>query len=164
MNPLLIAPPEVWFPIKDGDAEARAFFDRHYSRKHYKDGRLPKLFVGPGEKMVLRTPDGTALWVWRKFKSGDSQTGLNCAVFRNEGKTLSSALILAAEERAWTRWPKQRCYTYVDPKKVQSKNPGYCYEVAGWRKCGVTKWNKLIIYEKYWDCRPSVPARGEEKP
>lgn len=41
--------------------------------------------------------DGKALWVWRRFKSGDGQEGLNCAVFRNEGAVLSSDLILAAD-------------------------------------------------------------------
>ena len=138
-------------PIKDGDNEARDFFDRHYSRKKYADGRKSKLFVGPGEKMVLRTPDGQALWVWRKFISGDGQRGLNCSVFRNESGALSSMLILAAEDMAWRRWPKQRCFTYVNAKKIKSNNPGYCFEKAGWRKCGVTKWNKLIILEKYWD-------------
>ena len=150
MNPYLIST-GTWMPIKDGDDEARAFFENHYSRKKYADGRNPKLFAGPGAKMVLRTPCGKALWVWRKFISGDGQQGLNCAVFRNEGAGLSSTLILAAEDYAWTKWEKQRCFTYVNPEKVKSNNPGYCFEMAGWRKCGVTKWNKLVIYEKYWD-------------
>ena len=59
MNPFLLSP-STWVPIKDGDDEARAFFDRHYSRYFYKDGRRPLLFVGPGQKMVLRTPCGRA--------------------------------------------------------------------------------------------------------
>lgn len=160
MNPYLIAT-GVWEPIKDGNPEALAFFDNHYSRYHYADGRKPKLFVGPGEKMVLRTACGRALWAWRKFKNDDGQQGLNCAIFRNEGAGLSSALILAAEDFAWTRWPVQRCYTYVDPKEVKSINPGYCFEAAGWRKCGVTKKRKLIIYEKYWG-EPRPAADGQE--
>jgi hypothetical protein len=45
-----------WFGVKDGDPAAKALFDQHYSKHHYKDGRRPKLFVGPGEKMVLMTP------------------------------------------------------------------------------------------------------------
>lgn len=147
MNPYLIAA-GIWMPIKDGDPGALAFFNNHYSRKKYADGREQKLFVGPGEKMVLRTPCGKALWAWRKFLSDDGQQGLNCAVFRNEGAGLSSVLILAAEDCAWTRWEKQRCFTYVDPKKVKSKNPGYCFEMAGWKRVGVTKKNKLIIYAK----------------
>lgn len=137
-----------WFAVKDGDNMARGLFDRHYSRHFYKDNRKPKLFVGPGEKMVLMTSDGAALFVWRKFKSADHQEGVNCAVFRNEGHTLSSELILEAEQLAWTRWPNERLYTYVSPKKIRSSNPGFCFLKAGWNKCGITKVNKLIILEK----------------
>jgi len=61
---------------------------------------------------------------------------------------LSSELIRAAEVFAWDRWPGQRLYTYVNPRKVQSRNPGYCFLMAGWRKCGVTKTRRLIIFEK----------------
>jgi hypothetical protein len=138
-----------WFSVKDGDAMARGLFNRHYSRHFYKDGRNPKLFVGPGEKMVLMTTDGRALFVWRKFISKDNQQGINCAIFRNEGNELSSSLILEAEEIARQKWPNEtRFYTYVAPKKILSRNPGFCFIKAGWSKCGVTKTNKLIILEK----------------
>jgi hypothetical protein len=23
-------------------------------------------------------------------------------------------------------------FTYVDPRKIRSRNPGYCFKVAGW--------------------------------
>jgi hypothetical protein len=139
---------EYWFAVKDGDMVARSIFDRHYSRHFYEDGRKPKLFVGPGEKMVLMTSDYKALFVWRKFKSDDSQKGVNCAIFRNEGDVLSSSLILEAERLAWDRWPEERFYTYVNAAKIQSTNPGCCFIKAGWRKCGITKVNKLVILEK----------------
>ncbi len=138
----------VWLKIKDGNGTARKLFDRHYSRYLYKDGRRPKLFVGPGEKMVLMTPDQSALFVWRKFISGDGQEGVNCSVFRNEGPLLSSYLILEAEKLAYERWGNQRFYTYINPSKIRSTNPGYCFKKAGWSVCGVTKVNKLIIMEK----------------
>lgn len=137
----------AWYPAKDGDSRARALFDRHYSRYRYADGRKPKLFVGPGEKMVLLTSDCTALFVWRKFISGDGQQGVNCAIFRNEGTIQSSQLILQAMELAWSRWPNERLYTYVDGKAVKSCNPGYCFKKAGWRKCGETKTHGLTILE-----------------
>ena len=137
-----------WYGVKDGDPVARSIFDRHYSRRHYKDGRKPKLFVGPGEKMVLMTSDASALFVWRKFISDGGQSGVNCAVFRNEGNALSSALILEAEELAWERWPGERLYTYVWPAKIRSTNPGFCFQKAGWRKCGITKKKRMIILEK----------------
>jgi len=137
-----------WYSVLDGDGVARDIYNRHYSRYHYADGRKPKLFVGPGEKMVLLGQDSKALFVWRKFINDDGQTGVNCAVFRNEGTHLSSELILEAEQLAWSRWPGERLYTYVNGTAVQSSNPGYCFIKAGWRKCGVTKKLGLIIFDK----------------
>jgi hypothetical protein len=137
-----------WFEARDGDDRAREIFDRHYSRKRYADGRKPKLFVGPGEKLVMVTSEADALFVWRKFKSGDGQQGVNCAVFRNEGATRSSVLIVDAEGIAQRRWPRERMFTYVNPSKLRGSNPGCCFKKAGWRKIGITKWNKLLIFEK----------------
>ena len=137
-----------WHECRDGDDGAREIYDRHYSRYHYADGRKPKLFVGPGEKCVLITEAGDAVWCWRKFKDASGQQGINNAIFRNEGETLSSLLILDAEEIAWARWPGERLYTYVKPTGIRSTNPGACYKKAGWRVCGLTKWNKLVILEK----------------
>lgn len=138
----------TWIPILDGDEEARRFFDRHYSRKRYADGRQPKLFVGPGQKLVLTTPCRRALFVWRKFISGDGQQGINCAIFRNEGAGLSSDLIRDADTLADERWPGERHYTYVNQRRVLSRNPGYCFIAAGWQRCSMTKWNKLLILER----------------
>ena len=136
-----------WFSIKDGDPRGRWMVNRHYSARHYKDGRKPKLFVGPGEKRVLMTTDGMALFVWRKFKDDSGQVGVNCSVFRNEGPYLSSELILEAEELAWNKWPDERLYTYVNPKSIRSINPGYCFKMAGWVQCGITR-GGLVILEK----------------
>jgi hypothetical protein len=137
-----------WHEAKDGNAEARELFDRHYSRYRYKDGRKPKLFCGPGEKTVLLTEAADALFVWRKFRSADGQQGVNCAIFRNESNILSSLLILDAEQIAWKRWPGERLYTYVKALAIRSSNPGYCYKLSGWKTCGITKVNKLVILEK----------------
>lgn len=139
---------ENWYRSKDGNEHARTLFHRHYSYRPYADGREPKLFCGPGEKMVLLTREADALFVWRRFQSADGQEGINCAVFRNESTILSSELILEAEEAAWTRWEKQRIFTYVNSRAIKSQNPGYCFIRAGWQKCGITKWNRLTILEK----------------
>lgn len=143
-----------WLPVNDGDPRAFAITRRHYSYREYADNRRRNpsnpnrfLFVGPGEKMVLMTADCRALFVWRKFISLDNQSGVNCSVFRNESHYLSSELILEAEHLAWGRWPGERLYTYVNPRKVNSKNPGYCFQMAGWDKCGKTK-SGLLILEK----------------
>lgn len=139
---------EFWFRTKDGDAVAREIFHRHYSHRPYRDGRQPRLFVGPGEKEVLITAKGDALFVWRKFKSADGQQGVNCAVFRNESPLLGSELILDAELIANQRWPGQRLFTYVNIGKIRSRNPGCCFQKAGWKFCGITKHNRLFIFEK----------------
>ena len=139
-----------WVSVKDGDCRARALFERHYSANMSRRRRTQaRQFVGPGEKLVLLTPTCDALFVWRleRYRSDDS-FGANCAVFRNEGRTLSSDLILAAETWAQRRWPFiPRFFTYVNPAEVQSANPGYCFRKAGWRRCGVSK-QGLLRFEK----------------
>lgn len=152
---LLSAPPistvrltEHWHVAKDGDPAGLFLYERHYSAHKYKDLRIRKLFCGPGEKIVLLTGEGNALFVWRKFKDDSGQAGVNCAVFRNESENKSSKLILEAERVGWCRWPGERFYTYVDPKAVEDKqDPGFCFIVAGWRVHGKTK-GGLTILEK----------------
>jgi hypothetical protein len=146
-QPFLLISDATWIEVKDGDPSGRSLFRRHYSYKPYRDGRNPALFVGPGEKMVLLTPDCKALFVWRKYVSDDGQEGVNCSVFRNEGAGLASELIREADRLAWERWPGLRHFTYVNAKKVRSTNPGCCFLKAGWKRCGVTKWRKLLIME-----------------
>ncbi len=141
-----------WLLAKDGDPILFQIYRRHYSCLN-KNPKI-KQFVGPGEKMVLTTPDYSALWVWRKFidHAEPKQQGVNCAVFRKEGNGLSSDLILAAEEWAWDRWSGERLYTYINGKKIMSTNPGYCFLMAGWKKCGNTK-GGLTILEKVAPCQ-----------
>lgn len=134
-----------WIITKDGDSFARQLADRHYSRK--KKGAA--LFCGPGEHLVLVTPDYRALFVWRKsVYRKDGQTGVECTLFRNEGPILSSTLILEAEKFARQKWPGERLFTYVWDAKVKSTNPGCCFQKAGWRKCGRNKDGRLTILEK----------------
>lgn len=146
-QPFLL-PSGLWTEVYDGNSTAFSLFRRHYS--FGRSARIPESehrIAGPGQKMLLLTADANALFVWRKFISKDDQKGINCAVFRNEGTVRSSDLIRAAMELAWSRWPGERFYTYVNPRKVRSPNPGYCFLQAGWRKCGLTKTRKLLILE-----------------
>ena len=117
-------------------------YRRHYSaprRLSNHDRRI----AGPGEKMVLITPDAAALWVWRKFiESGaDTTKGVNCAVFRLEDNQswLASDLVRAAVELATVRWPGERLYTYVNPQRIRSTNPGCCFKMAGWKVARTTR-------------------------
>lgn len=114
---------EGWIEVKDGNDTARSIFDRHYSRYIYSDGRKPKLFVGPGQKLVLLRRDARAMFVWRKFISANGQEGVNCAIFRNEGCERSSDLIREADAVADDRWPGERHYTYVAANKVKAPIP-----------------------------------------
>jgi hypothetical protein len=149
-----------WIVGQDGESELRAIYERHYSCYHYKDGRKPKKFTGPGEIIVLTTPTRDALWVWRKFKDASGQRGINCAVFRNEGETRSSDLIREADAIADFCWPGERHYTYVRSEAVKSRNPGWCFLCAGWNRCGYTKKAGLVILER---AIPTNQPSGEEE-
>ncbi len=145
----------IWCLTRDGDARAAALYRRHYSCYEHRDGRRDRpgyrqrnLVLGPGEKMVLITADGDAVFGWRRFVNRDGQTGVNAAVFRNEGPCLSSALVRAAEVWAWLRWGATRVYTYVNAGAVRSVNPGYCFKAAGWRCVGHTKKRGLVVLAK----------------
>ena len=135
-----------WIPTRDGDPSVREVYDRHYSRRHYRDGRSPKIYVGPGSKMVLRTAECDAIFVWRRFISKDDQTGVNCAVFRNEGTQLSSWLIRQADLLAWAHWPgEQRPLHVRRPPPHPLLESRLLLPVRRWRKVGITKDRGLTI-------------------
>lgn len=134
-----------WVPVRDGDDRARGLYRRHYSARRYRDGRRPAKFAGPGEYLALLSVCGRALLVWRRFRPRDGQDGVCCAVFRNEGAGLSSELLRQGMAWAWRRWPGARLYTYVDPGRVLSANPGYCFLRAGWRRAGRTKGGLIVL-------------------
>jgi len=138
---------KYWWLTKDGDQFCLDLYERHYSCRQYKDGRKRKLFIGPGEKIVLRTWNGDAMFVWRKYINDAKEEGICCSIFRNESKIKSSTLIQQADEIAFAVWPDQRHYTYVNAKKIKSTNAGYCFKKAGWKRCGITKLQSLIILE-----------------
>ena len=142
---MAIAP--LWWVTRDGDKTCLAMYEKHYSAYHYKDGRKRSQFIGPGEKLVLRTSRADAVFAWRNFIDDSGQTGINCAVFRNESQHKSSELIRQADAIADCIWPNQRHYTFVNSKRVRSSNPGFCFIMAGWRRCGTTK-SGLLIFER----------------
>ncbi len=142
-----------WIATKDGDPRGLEIFRRHYTfnpkrnQMSFWHQKSEALYVGPGEKLVLLLDDASALFVWRKEKYRlDSQTGVNCAVFRNEGPALSSELIRKADRVALEKWPGERLFTFVDPKRTRRKrDPGRCFLRAGWRYCGWTKAGLRIL-------------------
>ncbi len=138
----------LWWLTKDGDRSCLKLYSHHYSaRKAYRDGRPRYQFVGPGASIVLRTADASALFVWREYIDDTipKQNGIECSVFRNEGPERSSELIRQADAIADFCWPGARHYTKVDPPKIRSSNPGFCFLAAGWRKCGLSKGGLQIL-------------------
>lgn len=138
----------LWWLTKDGDRDCLELYERHYSAYSYADGRERKLFCGPGEKVVLRTTAADALFVWRRYIDGSGECGINCAVFRNESPHRSSDLIRQADKIADALWPCRRHYTYVDPGKITSTNPGYCFIRAGWRRLDYRTGSGLMVLER----------------
>lgn len=134
----------LWIVTSDADPDARALADRHYSRKT----RGAKFFCGPGEKLVLITPEKNALFVWRKNKyRQDGQNGVECTIFRNESPYLSSELIKEAVKMARKKWGNVRLFTYVNPRAIKSTDPGHCFKRAGWKVVGKNKRKNLILLE-----------------
>ena len=123
----------------------------HYSR------RTPgsRTFTGVGQELVLVTDDEAACWAVvrqrtpsaagsgaSRGRSGVTDTKSRFVwrnmLFRNLGTELSSALILRALEITYAEWarkygalPLEVLRTEIDPRKVRSTNPGYCYKRAG---------------------------------
>lgn len=138
----------LWWLTKDGDRGCLDLYERHYSARKYADGRERKEFVGPGEKVVLRTQEGDALFVWRSYVDDGGECGINCAVFRNESGHTSSALIRQADSIADALWACCRHYTYVDPQEIASTNPGFCFIAAGWTRLKRRTKGGLVILER----------------
>ena len=132
------------------DSRGAKLADQHYSRQ--KKGS--KKFSPPGRKLVLITEDGKAAWVTlcpeAQYVHRDYADAWICTIFRNDGDLLSSQLI--KEAIAITLWkygtpPESGMITMVDPKKVQSEIPGYCFKRAKFKHVGFTKRKRLHILQ-----------------
>ena len=153
---------DPWVGITRFDPRGVAMYERHYSCRAYADGRKRRQFAPPGSPLCLLTDTQDALfgWVKNSVERYDKQEGVNCFVFRNESPRLASELIRLASARAWVKWPGERLFTYVDPRKVRSQGrkrpPGWIFLQAGWRECGKSK-KGLLIFE----CTPEgCPEQG----
>ncbi len=120
-----------WTIRNVSDAAARALADRHYSRQHPGSPTLGP----PGHRHCLVTPDERAVWLSHYTDyPDDGLDAWRCSIFRNEGPELSSDLIRSAMTLTEQRWGHRPdgWVTWVDPRKVTSPNPGYCFLKAGW--------------------------------
>ena len=147
-----------WTLSHRADPLARPVADRHYNRQSVG---APG-FVPPGRCVVLLSADRTALWVtsWpfaEYTKHAWAGAWVN-SLFRNEGGTLSSTLIreaVAATRWVWPDVPPLGLITFVDTAKTKPKrDPGYCYLMAGFRRVGMTKVNRLVALQLLPDAMP----------
>lgn len=139
-----------WLPVKTSDYRLRALRDRHYA------GGVGGRTVGqPGRRIAFVTFEGTAGWVshWpeSQYVGHDFGDAFTCTLFRKEHAGLASPMIVDAIGRTEARWgapPPGGWLTFVDPDKVASPNPGYCFKMAGFVEVGRTKDRGLIVLRR----------------
>lgn len=151
---LLLSPPGTqWERTNKYDADCARLADGHYSRRTIGSPQ----FMPPGQTIVLVSPARDAVWGWWRPDPNAGITAMNgldgwtCTLFRNTGPVRSSELVLAAE-RALVADGRgcgpDGMITYVWCKRVASPNPGYCYQVAGWKKTGWSADGKKRLLQK----------------
>lgn len=129
----------TWTMTHKGDNRAVALADRHYTRQ--KPG-TPQ-FCRPGRNIVLLSEYADALWVtWSGIRDDDYEAW-ECTLFRNEGKYLSSHLIVLAlgiTRHLWGMPPRDGIITYVG-----QRYRGGCFHAAGFRRAGMSKSYKPLL-------------------
>lgn len=131
--------------VPDSDVRACQLADRHYSRKTKGSNRMS----GPGEHLILIDQAASFIVGFRLVRYRlDNQQGIECFIFRNESQALSSQVLADALPLVVRKWGNTRVFTYVNPSKIKSSNPGCCFKKAGFKTCGTNKTGKLIILEK----------------
>lgn len=128
-----------WTLINKGDYRALALADRHYTRQSPGSNQ----FCRPGRNLVLLTEDEKALWVtWHGIRD-DGWDAWECTLFRNEGRYLSSHLIVLAlgiTRHLWGEPPSDGIITYVGEHLR-----GGCFHAAGFQKSGSSKSGKQLL-------------------
>lgn len=127
----------------------------HYSHrdnveKRPRTEKTSKTWWSNARLVVFSDPERTLVFAWQWPKDGirkDKQNGFNNTLFHRSERCpyLASDVVLAAERAVVEHWGANRAYTYVDPEKVVSDNPGYCYKVAGWKRIGISKTGKPLL-------------------
>ncbi len=140
----------LWTVSHKYDKRGAELADGHYSRRTVGSPQ----FMPPGETLVLVRSDAVFGW-WRPhprsgLKAMNGLDGWTCTIFRNTGPVRSSELILAAERELAERHDcgPSGLITYVDTRKVQSRNPGACFRIANWRRTGQARRRHLWLFQK----------------
>lgn len=162
MSTLVLSPPgyrdiglDYWWLAESGkfDEVGARLADRHYSRRTIGSPQ----FMPPGQTIVLVGHDMRSVFGWWRPHPDAGITPMNgldgwtCTIFRNEGPELSSAMILDAERAIAALGHDcgpDGLLTYVKVAAVESPNPGWCFQCAGWRKNGWSADHKKRLLQK----------------
>ena len=142
-----------WRKVTKFNAAACRLADRHYSRRNVGAHQ----FMPPGQTIILLLEDFHALFGWWRphpnsgLRAMNGLDGWTCTIFRNESPVRSSELILGAEAELY-RYADgcgpDGLLTYVWDRKVRSRNPGYCFLCAGWRRIGRSADDRKTLLQK----------------
>jgi hypothetical protein len=151
---------KFWLRTHKFDPRAAALADRHYSRRKIGSPQ----FMPPGQTIVLITPAGDAVYGWWRphpdsgIKAMNGLDGWTCTIFRNESLVYqSSDLIVDAEDairEAGYGCGPSGLITYVFDRKVKSKNPGYCFKLAGYTLTGRSADGRKSLLQKPFRATP----------
>lgn len=150
----------MWRLSHRADKAALPLADRHYNRQKIGSPQ----FVPPGRCVVLLAGEpAKALWVtswpFAQYVKHAWAGAWVCSCFRNEGAGLSSELILqaiAATKAIYGEPPELGMVTFVDRSKtLPKKDPGYCYQKAGFKPDGKTKGGLYALIMKPEDMPPA---------
>jgi len=144
----------IWHVVNKFDRDACALADRHYSRRKIGSPQ----FMPPGQTLVLLALGHDAVFGWWRPHPDSGLIAMNgldgwtCTIFRNEAphRYQSSDLILEAEHILLSMHScgPDGLLTYVWGAKVRSSNPGYCFQMAGWRKRGRSADKRKTLWHK----------------
>ena len=144
----------LWSRVGKFTPAAARLADRHYSRRKVGSPQ----FMPPGQTMILLTADARAVFGWWRpdpssgIQAMNGLDGWTCTIFRNEAPELylSSDLILEAERVLLSTYDcgPDGLITYVEDKKIRSRNPGACFKKAGWKVTGRSADGKKTLLQK----------------
>ena len=182
----IVRPADRWELSSSSDRRALDVVDgtgMHYGAGPHYSRRTPgsRTFTGIGQEIVLVTTCGRAVWACiyqrtpaaRGTGASRGRSGVSDAkprylwrnmMFRNLGAGLSSDLIQEATCRTYREWltrygslPVERLRTEIGVGRVASRNPGYCYERAGWER-GDTRRGNLFFWAPVRDADAGLSA------
>jgi hypothetical protein len=131
----------LWQQVGKFDPRTAALADGHYSRRTVGS----RQFMPPGQTVILLSRDERAVFGWWRpdpasgIRAMNDLDGWTCTIFRNESPSLSSDMILDAERALYATGHDigpDGLLTYVWDSRIRSRNPGYCFKMAGWQKIG----------------------------